>query len=72
MSAYDIIDEIVYSIVTSNLREGKKKEIFVLIRKLRVLVDPRIKQNRHSQNVFETISDSLAPQVLCEKKDDKG
>ena len=71
MSAYDIVDEIVYSIVTSNLGEEKKKEIFVLIRKLRVLVDPRIKHRKKFENVFQTSSDSLAPQVFCEKKGDK-
>ena len=71
MSAHDIIDEIVYSIVKSALKEEQKKEVFHLIRKLRVLVDPRIKQFNKSKNVFKISSSPLAAKILCEKKGDK-
>ena len=71
MSAHDIVDEIVYSIVTSNLEEEKKKEIFFLIRRLRVLVDPRIKQNAKLENVSKTSSNSVVTKILCKEKNNK-
>ena len=69
MSAHDIVDEIVYSIVTSSIEEEKKKEIFFLIRKLRVLVDPRIKQKGTLENVPKTSSNSMDTKVLRQEKD---
>ena len=69
MSAHDIVDEIVYSIVTSNIEEEKKKEIFFLIRKLRVLVDPHIKQKAKLENVPKTSSNSMDTKVLRQEKD---
>lgn len=71
MSAHDIVDEIVYAIVASNLAEKKKKEIFFLIRKLRVLVDPRIKHKGKLENVFQASSNSLDTKVLCKEKGNK-
>ena len=71
MSAHDIVDEIVYSIVTSNLEEEKKKEIFFLIRRLRVLVDPRIKQKAKLENVSKTSSNSVDTKILCKEKGNK-
>ncbi len=71
MSAHDIVDEIVYSIVTSNIEEEKKKEILFLIRKLRVLVDPRIKQKVKLENVFQASSNSVDTKILCKKEGNK-
>ena len=71
MNAHDVIDEIVYSLVKSTLGEEEKKEIFFLIRKLRVLVDPRIKQGAAFKNVSETRSNSMDSKVLCKAKSNK-
>ena len=71
MSAHDIVDEIVYSIVTSNLGEEKKKEIFFLIRRLRVLVDPCIKQKAKLENVSQASSNSVVTKILCKEKNNK-
>ena len=68
MNAHDVIDEIVYSIVKLNLEEEKKKEIFFLIRKLRVLVDPRIKQKGTLENVPKISSNSVDTKVLRQEK----
>lgn len=67
MSAHEIIDEIVYNVVKSKLEESEKREIFFHIRRLRVLVDPRIKQKYQCNNVFETDSNSLVEKVLCKE-----
>ena len=53
----EIIDEIVYLIVKTNLPEEEKRKIFQLIRILRVQIS--IKEKSESQNVPETCANSL-------------
>jgi uncharacterized membrane protein YqgA involved in biofilm formation len=53
----EIIDEIVYLIVKTNLPEEEKRKIFQLIRILRVQIS--IKEKSESQNVPENCANSL-------------
>ena len=53
----EIIDEIVYLIVKTNLPEEEKRKIFQLIRILRVQIS--IKEKSESQNVSENCANSL-------------